>query len=449
MSRERPSIATPACTPPLARAPSAGPRLPTWPRLLAFLAVLFFGLGFTYSAISPVGESPDAPAHLGYVDYVLDQGLLPPLVAATAHDDYEAHQPPLDYLLSAFLYRALGGDAGDWRFTPRSDFRFDQPGSRNVDLALRPGAGRRLLWLRLIRIVLWGGGTLVACVLLIERTVGRSSLAVAALFPVLLAPQLLFILSSVSNDAAVACLSSWSLLGLVAVLRTDRGGYQDLAAGLITGLALFVKSSAIALSVPLAGAVIVLFWRRQRSRIGWLVLGFALPLAGWSALNLARFSTIWPPPPTGIGPARLERLLELRWIGSLFVSYWGKLGWLNLPLPATAYLLFLPATLLVACGIWAAAADLRRSPANLPVLLLPPTNLALLVGYMVEVDWQPQGRLLYPSLAAIGILAAIGAERISRSLSGHSRTVLGWSLVGLAVFAAAFGAWWISLHYPS
>lgn len=433
------------------RGGDAPDRQPAHRRRLAILWLAFLGFGAAYVAVAPLGEAPDAPAHLGYVAYLLEHDRLPPRTVLTGHDDYEAHQPPLDYVLSASLYRALGGEAGDWRFTPRDDFRFDQPGSRNVDLVLpRPEAGPRLLGLRIVRFVVWGGGTLLAVLLLVESVAGGSPIALAAVISVMFAPQVLFVFASVGNDPAVACLAAWSLLGLVFLLRGSADGPADVATGLVAGVALFAKSSAVALLLPVAVTAGLLWHRRRRAPAVWLLTGWLLPAVGWLAMNAARFACLWPPPPTGVGPAEVERLLELRWIGSLFVSFWAKLGWLNLPLPAPLYLLFLPATLAITAGFWLAASDLRRRrTALLPVLLLPPVNLALLIVYMAKVDWQPQGRLLAPSLAALGTLSAMGAEHVSGRLSAWSRSVLGPLLIALAMLAAAFGAWWLDLHYPS
>ncbi|MEA2693699.1 MAG: hypothetical protein QOJ16_3086, partial [Acidobacteriota bacterium] len=71
------------------------------------LALLSLALGAGYAGVIPLGEAPDEPAHLAYVNRVVATGALPPLSYRGL--DYESYQPPLDYLVSAGLLRLAHG----------------------------------------------------------------------------------------------------------------------------------------------------------------------------------------------------------------------------------------------------------------------------------------------------------------------------------------------------
>ena len=62
------------------------------------LALAVLVLGSAYALAVPAGEAPDEPAHLAYVNYLLERHALPPLAAPPYGDRYESYQAPLDYL---------------------------------------------------------------------------------------------------------------------------------------------------------------------------------------------------------------------------------------------------------------------------------------------------------------------------------------------------------------
>jgi uncharacterized membrane protein (UPF0136 family) len=233
--------------------------------------------------------------------------------------------------------------------------------------------------------------------------------------PAHLAPQLLFVSATVNNDGAVTCLATWTLAGLVALLRPGARPSTVLAVAsvLAAAAALFAKASAFGLTVPI-GVTAFLLARRRHRREAWLLGGlWLLAAAGWMALSWMLFRSAWPPSPTGTHAPDLVRLvLEPRWIASLWTSFWARFGWYNLPLPTALYTVFLVPSSLGAVGVVRRLAGPRRPDAALllvPVSLLL-AELALLIAYMTVVDWQPQGRLLFPAVGTVALLAALGAE---------------------------------------
>lgn len=106
---------------------------------LILLIILFFqfALGILYATRTPLWQAPDEPAHYNYVRRLAETGAFPVLQQGDYDQQYleaikarkfppelsidpiryEAHQPPLFYLLAAPVYltaRALNGDAALW-----------------------------------------------------------------------------------------------------------------------------------------------------------------------------------------------------------------------------------------------------------------------------------------------------------------------------------------------
>ncbi|HSF44102.1 MAG TPA: hypothetical protein VLT87_30220, partial [Thermoanaerobaculia bacterium] len=124
----------------------------TWP--------LFLLLGAAYASVVPPGEAPDEPAHLAYIDHIVEKGSLPPARPNRDLTGYESYQPPLDYLVSAGLLRMLHGGPVEYPFVANPDFDFHASGSRAfLAQPEAEGQARALRRLRMARLF-WGMLTL-------------------------------------------------------------------------------------------------------------------------------------------------------------------------------------------------------------------------------------------------------------------------------------------------
>lgn len=424
--------------------------------LLLLVGLLFAG----YVMLTPVGEAPDEAAHILYLNHLIEDGSLPPLPDAGSPSTYEAYQPPLAYLYSAALLRILGVQGLDYPFESNPNLDFFTPGSRaylppqDKLVASQEGAKVRLArWTNL----LWVFLTVWALRNAVQLARGAAGPLLAA-WAFSLVPQFLFISASFNNDAAVTAFSSlaaWNLFKLALEEGNgDRSPWPALLAGVFAGLALWSKSSGLYLLAPMVWTLLLLLRRREFSRSLLLGLSWALLAGLWLCLNLLRFGSWWPPPPTGFSaqPEQgiLRILTEPSWVASLGISFWAKFGWLNTPLPMPLYILFAPASLL---ALWGGLSALRpgRSTtlARLSVVSVA-ANLALLLGYMAWIDWQPQGRYLFPSLVPLAVLASIGWQDASsriQALGAISHRRLGWIGAATAALAALAGLLQIAFSY--
>lgn len=423
------------------------------------LALAVLVLGAAYAWVVPPGEAPDEPAHIAYVDQLLRRHTLPPLAEPPYGDRYEAYQAPLDYLTMAVAAQALGFRTVALPLRPNPSFSFFQQGSRAYLPAADGAAASRVRALRLTRLV-WAVITAVLVLVTASRlTHGRTSLALAATAPFVLSPQFLFVNATVNNDGAVtacAALATFAFTELLrCVLPSARLAIVAAVAGIAVGLAPFGKISGFLLLAPLALVAAVLAHRRRPRAVLWLLAPAVALSALWLGLAAWRFGSFFPPPPTGVrsGLGATGELLGAHWLGSVALSFWAKFGWFNLRLPPVAYGLFVAPTVLVAIGCLGGAAD-RHDPSVAPwprrvFAGTLATNLALLMIFLVRIDWQPQGRFLFPSLPAMAALAALSLQRLAgcdRSRRWLQRAIpgslilsaLAGAIVGLGVLACAY-----------
>lgn len=426
-------------------------------RLVRIVLPLFVLLGAVYARIVPVGEAPDEPAHLAYVDHVVAEGSLPAAGLERGPYDYESFQPPLDYLVSALLLEGLHGGPAAYPFAAAVNPGFDRrPGSRAfLD---RPGAedaARAVRKLRLARLF-WGALTVFFLfeVARILSAPGREW-AVCAAIPFCLAPQLIFNTAAVNNDTAVVALSSTTIYGLCRMVsRREDGVLWGVLTGAAAGLALWSKLSGLFLALPLGFAAAVLWRQGRRKAAAGLVLAFGVLAAGWLVFNLSRSG-----PLIGVGPGSDpapgwgQLIAEPAWPARVWASFWATFGWMNLLLPKPVYLLFLPPTLLALWGGITTVRDARRSLAEAApewvALLAVVSNLGFLAAYMAGVLWQPQGRHLFPSLAAFAGFAAKGLGDLGarRRFPPSLARVLPACLFLVSAAIAVFGAWWMARTY--
>lgn len=420
-----------------------------WP-FAALILILYAGTGLLYARFTPAWQAPDEPAHYNYIRQVATGGSLP-VLRPGCYDEaylreltsrrfppelsveplcYEAHQPPLYYLLAAPLFQLSAGS---------------------------------LLALRLLSVLLGAGVLLFA--LLIGQTlfpdrplIGLGALAFAAFVPMHVA-----ILASVNNDALAGLIFAAVLFLLVRRLRaparpTWRG---DLLLGLALGLALLTKLT-IYMALPLA-AVTLGLEARQAGR-GWplflkkggLVFGLALLLAlPWYLRNLSVYGF-----PDFLGMIQHDAVVEgqlrtrfyvadlglLAYLSNLvtvtFRSFWGQFGWMAVPMDGRTYQLLAVLSLVALAGLigfwildfgfwwrifrryalWWLPIDLDEDESGpLPEsALLPGQRQALLllvltVGFtLAAYGWynltfvQFQGRYLFPALVPLGLFFTLG-----------------------------------------
>lgn len=381
------------------------------------VAAAFIALAIGYALAIPPWNNPDEPAHYNYIAALATKGELPVLEPgdwdadrlerlkaakfADPHDivgiEYEAHQPPLYYALATPLYLAT------------------------ESLPVR----ERVLALRGLSILLGVALVYVTAALALVLRPGDRLVAVLASAFVAFLPMHTSMAAAINNDALANLLGALLLLLGVAVLRTGTAAGTPALLGVVVGLAVITKTTVYAL-VPVALAAAWLRWRRRGAAVGWWsVFGLALLCAGWW---IVRNAVTYGPTDllatqrhdeVVVGQLRTADLAAEAWPGLLLTlrnSFIGVFGWMGIPLPQEMYLAYGgPAALVLLGGVAALVrTDGRAARPWIATLVAAVSAVTIaLVIYNLEFV-QPQGRYLFASLAAIGMLVAAAIGKLSR-----------------------------------
>lgn len=437
--------------------------------LASLIVVLHVALALFWSVVVPLGEGPDEPAHMRYAIFLAETGRLPVQRAEPQVSDVpgEGHQPPLAYWLLQPVTRWL--PPGERLLEVGANPQFRLSGGDEPNAFFRstrdiwPYRGVALAW-HLARGVsaLLGGITVLLTYLTARRCFPELRwLALGAAAIVALNPQVIFAHALVSNDPLLIALTSGLVYASVTIVveRQETLAVRQivwtLVAGVLLGLALITKQSALAfVPLPLLALLLrrdgVIRWLREST----LVIGLASLIGAWwylrnvqvygDWLGLESFQQTFAP--GGIGEFTLRGWTGGFW--GLLRSSWGAFGWLTLPMNDGAYWAFAAFLALGAIGLLAAVgAGWWRQRLGVAVLLASAVGLsfawtiafALVAG---AVAWQ--GRFLFPVLPALAVLLACGLGAIL-----PRRSAL-WTLIGLLLaLALLLPRGLIAPSYPS
>ncbi len=415
---------------------AARPRLIARHAPLAVVVVLYLCLAAAYAWRVPILEGADEHGHASYIDFVAARHALPPIGTV-----WESVQPPLYYVIAA----AVNGAAGGRSLVPRTlrlndGFRFDDPSSADAydPRSYDPADARPARRLRLLS-TLFGAATLVliyAAALAAGR--GRRSIALAAAALPALTPMFAHHNAVLTNDALATtwcALLTWQLVRSItgdrlAGDRTARDGplggrptsdrpsmTPAMRMGIVAGVGMWTKYTMAPVAAA-AGLVLILLPGTRRVRLS-RTLHFtlaALAVSGpWLAWNTWRYGD----PLAGAAMRRAHAVLAVdasplaltadpAFLWGVFISYWGKIGSMTVPLHVDAYAFF---GLLTVLGVLGLPPAIRRRTVD--------RGSAAALGLIVGVTWcaflahnarlsAAQGRLLFPALPAISTLLAVG-----------------------------------------
>ena len=288
---------------------------------IALIVAAFLALGVIYAVVTPLFEKPDEIWHYPYVKYLADGQGLPTRDLARAQPlmRQESTQPPLYYVTAALVTFWIQDD--DWQDLVWLNpfWGYNAPGTVNdnknrvlhTDRERFPYRGA-VLAVRTARLVsvIWGTITVLATYLMaLELFPKRRSFAAGAAALVAFNPQFVFISSAVSNDSTVSALCTLALWLMLRLVRrgvsvtesqiTDHNDHWVLGIrrwallGLILGLALLAKTSALALLPVAMAAIAMTAWSKRVSQDSLDSVIASLP---WRGAPSVRAETSHPHP---------------------------------------------------------------------------------------------------------------------------------------------------------
>jgi len=413
------------------------------PLAIALILATFIALGITYSVVTPIFEASDELWHYPFVKHLADGNGLP-VQDASADQPWrqEGSQPPLYYALSALATfwidtdDAYEGQPPLLWYNPHVDNGvLTADGNTNLVAHSQQEAfpwHRTALAVHLIRFLsVWMGAAtvLLTYLLALEIFPDRRNLALGAAAVNAFTPMFLFISGAVNNDNLVVPLCSLALLMMVKITnrKSQIANRHWASLGLVIGLAILTKESAIGLLAP-AGLTVAYIAYRQRSMRtflegGLIVVGLAAIISGWwfirnwqlygDPLGLNAFLDI-------LGrrhpPATLHQLWGER--EGFAMSYWGLFGGVNVPLDAWVYRLLNLLALIAVLGVIVflirkLLRDRLRPEAWIAMVLLiawPSAVFVSLIRWALQT-WSSQGRLVFSAISALSILFFLGLSQ--------------------------------------
>ena len=395
--------------------------------VLGIILGLFVLLGILNSITVPLFEAPDELWHFSFVRYLALNTALP--VQPKEGTDIwlrESGQPPLYYLAAAPIVAAF--DTSDFpdfvRFNVAhpavtANSRSDAPNVFiHTPYEAFPYRGSVLV-IHLLRLfsLLWGVGAIIGVYLAAREVLPDFRwLPLAAACLTAFNPHFVYISSVVNNDAAVACLATLALWLCLRLLKSPQSRRCQIGLGIVLGLALLSKLSAVALPGIVGLALGIIWWRDRDARAFFtrclIVFGLAVLIAGWwYARNWRLYGdplgwSVWL---AHAGVEKLGILDLLRQIPQVAERFWSPYDAL---FPAWSLWLLAAATLAAVIG-WLRLLAKRELAARFfgaGVVLSAVWLAVLCISLLRFMSLTPaaNGRLLFPGIAAFSILWVVG-----------------------------------------
>ncbi|MCK6624872.1 MAG: glycosyltransferase family 39 protein [Anaerolineae bacterium] len=461
---------------------------------LGLILLIYLALAATHSIVAPLTVGNDEWAHFLYVRFIAEHGHLPTTLAERAEAGYKADAPPLYHLLAAAatagveptrLLRPLD--------SPRRQLADNWPNPYALvhsGYELPPYRGEVLLWHLGRGVSILFGLALIGLTYLTSLALWPSRRrALLAAAGVAFIPAVVFHSSVLTYESLSAAVSALFLLVSLQAIARPRQARWWFSLGLLAGLAITIKYSAILLPFEIGGVAGLAWfkWRQHQPALsGWRFLSKSLLLAGagtllaaswWFGFLLWHFNTI-----DTHGP--LLGVLQPLLVGdgsdttsvAIAASLFGQQGEIaaRSPLPRDYWqltqllldsfwaapvagrfilspwlaLAFSLAALVSLAGLW----PIWRQPAAdsriwLSLLVLHTVLIVPLLAARVLFSYDPreavQGRhLLLPAASAIAILWAWGWSHWSGRLGAAL-------VVGLLLWSGLGQVGWAAAAYPA
>ncbi|MFZ1754003.1 MAG: glycosyltransferase family 39 protein [Caldilineaceae bacterium] len=415
------------------------------------ICLFYLILASSYAIAVPLWEAPDEPAHFIYADHFARYGQPQPRAAwlpggwlQNVITGYEWYQPPAYYAFSGLILkmnRTLSF------LPPFTDFPTVIATQNRVFAPTIPPITEPHL-LRLFSVLL-GLGTVLLVFCLSKRIFSKEPwLPELTAGFVAFIPQFMFLHAYITNDTLAIFCTTLGIFGLLnsVVLQSVPERRDWVTAGFASAPAVAVKMTSWFL-LPLAAALALINLTKKRRSFVNTIVHFVFYLL--SALSLFFISwLLWPdlferllgsPNATGI---RRDFLIPTHFIDLIPLthsSFWGRFGWMNLPVPVPLLIPLDSIGLTGLCfGIYASvrSADSFTSNQRNAILIFLLSIIFVLITFLLFnlTTIQPQGRYFYPAISSIGFFVAYGWM----ALAGKYRKMVVLTILSMMILINIF-----------
>jgi 4-amino-4-deoxy-L-arabinose transferase-like glycosyltransferase len=387
--------------------------------------------------------APDERQHVNYTLSLLQGRGFPVLDPKDPNliENYQAHQPPLFYLMHAGWCRLAGADP------------------------LTPDDGVRV---RLLNALI-GALTVLGAFYLGVWGFGRFDLGVVAASFVALLPMNTALSGAVSNDPLLYCLCAWTIA--LAARGVKEGWNLKLAIGIgaLTGLAILTKTTAVALLPALLCAALISSPRPKAIWIAACIAAVAVVSAPWLIRNqslygdplaISAFNEAFKNSPSRELITQVATVQNVGkdpnfaywtdWVGWWTArSFFGAFGYMDIflnelgvpmtsPRNPNALYRMLLALGIVVLGLWAFALKRQEWSEHRRNHILLGTFFAVVVILFIRFNmqyFQGQARYLFPAITVIGVGVGVATLNLARGRWWAALAVVVAILGGLNLYA--------------
>ncbi len=415
-------------------------------RWLIGIICAYFTLCTLYNLLTPIGEGPDEPDHIRYVEYLVRFGDFPPIAGTTSAGTtsarpytIEAKQPPVYYLLGASLMLALGREGE--RIAPElaENPAFSRQDADYLKFQHPPLPSDLIPWTYILRLLgtIMGMGTILLTYATVRQVFPHEReipLAIGAAGIVALLPQFTFLSSVVNNDHFATLVGAAITCCIVRILALGATWRRALSLGALLGLALLSKNNNLAY-IPVGLLVLALpGWPLLRSPFrawasflrarlpllaltlltcvavgGWWMLRNLLLYGDLLARNAVNRMAAQAIPEQVVSANMSDPAALMNQLAGVIITHFAAFGWVVVTPPVLWSMLYATLMLLATIGI---LYDLLRG--NLTTTQKACLVLGMLVfelfyiGLIYQAVWQ--GRLLFPAIAFTSLLLIRGTH---------------------------------------
>lgn len=410
-----------------------------------FAVAVHLVLATAYALYTPAFEAPDESDHFRAGSFLAHVGRMPYLPGTAADlggvpgldEEQVAHHPPLYYGILAGWMTMRGHRDTTFSLVKNPHFNEpEHPGRHLIWLhgcdETAPGPLPLLFELRLFS-VLCGLITLL-CTHRLGLLVfpQRPAIADLAALGIACLPMFSFVCGALDNGNLAMALSHGTILLLAGLLRRGAVRWRDaVAVGLLSGLALMTKLTAMVLLPLLAGVFLFLLTRRpgaegptraQTLGRGAIALLLLVALTSWFFIrNASLYGDLLAQAAHAKAFQNIAHTPETAWawikgpfLPLLGESFLGNLGGMILPMPAWLNWVGLALLALSCLGLIEALARPSRRPAwsQLILLIVAVLGVSAIVVRFNMTFRQPQGRYLFSGLGPIMLLLGLGLHTL-------------------------------------